>query len=247
MWDDPRALNATAATLATFAMLLAAAAGLAWLVRQPVFAFREVVIRGNLERASAAHLEAVVRGELAGTFFTMNLETSRVAIEAVPWVRTVAMRRQWPRRLEISIAEHIPLARWNDAGLVDVDGEVFVADYDGELPQFSGPEGHAREMAGRYREWGVALLPIGLAVAEVRLSPRRAWQLVARGDAGPLTIEMGREDPGARLARFIGAYATTIAVLVRGGTRIEHVDLRYRNGFAARIPGFREKPPKKKA
>jgi hypothetical protein len=34
-------------------------------------------------------------------------------------------------------------------------------------------------------------------------------------------------------------------VLARTGTRIEHVDLRYRNGFAARFPGFRERAPKK--
>jgi len=26
---------------------------------------------------------------------------------------------------------------------------------------------------------------------------------------------------------------------------VEQVDLRYRNGFAARIPGFREKPARK--
>jgi hypothetical protein len=40
-------------------------------------------------------------------------------------------------------------------------------------------------------------------------------------------------------------YGRTVAVLGRGGTRIDHVDLRYRNGFAARVPGFKEKPPRK--
>ncbi len=50
---------------------------LAWVVRQPPFAFREVVVRGPLEHVNAAHLEAVVRDELAGTFFTMNLESAR--------------------------------------------------------------------------------------------------------------------------------------------------------------------------
>jgi cell division protein FtsQ len=82
-------------------------------------------------------------------------------------------------------------------------------------------------------------------VQELRLSPRGAWRLVAASDAGPLAIEMGRDEPGARLARFIAVYGRTIAVLVRGGTRIENVDLRYRTGFAARIPGFKERPPKK--
>ena len=245
MWDDAKRMNATAAALGALAALLLLAGGLAWLVRQPVFAVQEVVIRGPLQRVNPGHLEAVVRNELSGTFFTMNLDKSRDALGSVPWVRKVALRRQWPQRLEVSIEEHVPLARWNDAGLVNVEGEGFVADYDGELPLFAGPEGRSVEITGRYREWGAALSVLGLTVQELRLSPRGAWRLVAVSAVGPLAIEMGRDEPGARLARFIAAYGRTIAVLSRGGTRIDHVDLRYRNGFAARVPGFKERPPKK--
>jgi cell division protein FtsQ len=247
MWDDARRMNALAAGLAALAVLLLLAGGLAWLVRQPAFAMREVVIRGPLQRVNAAHLEAVVRNELIGTFFTMNLDRSREALGSVPWVRKVALRRQWPRRLEITIDEHVPLARWNESGLVNVEGEGFVADYDGELPQFYGPDGRSVEITGRYREWGAALHPLGLGVQELRLSPRGAWRLVAASANGPLAIEMGRDEPGARLARFIAAYGRTVGVLARGGTRIDHVDLRYRNGFAARVPGFKERPQRKAA
>jgi hypothetical protein len=38
-----------------------------------------------------------------------------------------------------------------------------------------------------------------------------------------------------------------VGALARAGTAVATVDLRYRNGFAARIPGFREKPAKKAA
>jgi cell division protein FtsQ len=247
MWDDAKQLNALSALLAGLAFLMLAAGGVAWLVRQPVFAFREVVVRGELERASAAHLEAVVRDELAGTFFTMNLDASRAALARVPWVRKVALRRQWPRRLEVEIEEHAPLARWNDGGLVNTDGDVFIADYPGELPQFSGGDGHSAEIAARYREWSAALAPLRLAVREVALSPRGGWRIGASRDGAPLAIELGRDDPQARLARFIAAYGRTLGVLARNGVPIAHVDLRYRNGFAARVPGFREKPPKKTA
>jgi cell division protein FtsQ len=245
MWDDAKRMHAFATALVTLAALLLIAGGLAWLVRQPAFAVRQVVIRSPLERVNAGHLEAVVRNELSGTFFTMNLEKSRAALGSVPWVRKVALRRQWPRRLEVTIEEHQPLARWNESALVNADGEVFTADYDGELPQFTGPEGRSGEIAARYREWGAALQPLGLVVGELRLSPRGAWHLVAAGTGVPLAIEMGRDEPGARLARFIAAYGRTVAVLGRGGTRIEYVDLRYKNGFAARIPGFKERPPKR--
>ncbi len=74
MWDDAKQLNAVATALALAAGLALAWGAIAWLVRQPPFAFREVVVHGTLERASAAHLEAAIRDELTGTFFTMNLD-----------------------------------------------------------------------------------------------------------------------------------------------------------------------------
>ena len=233
MWDDAKQLNAVAAALALVAALGLAWGALAWALRQPPFEFREVIVRGPLERASPAHVEAAIRGELTGTFFTMNLDRARSSLAAVPWVRNVALRRQWPQRLEVTIEEHAPLARWNDAGLVNTEGEAFVADYNGELPQFDGPDGSA------------ALVPLALTLEGIRLSPRGGWRLAARGANGMLAIELGREEPAARLAHFVAAYERTLGALARAGTRIEHVDLRYRNGFAASVPGFRERAPKK--
>ncbi len=247
MWDDAKQLNAIAAGLALIAAGALFLGALAWLFRQPVFEFREVVVTTPLERASGARLEAVIRDELDGTFFTMNLERARAALAQVPWVREVALRRRWPQRLEIAVEEHTPLGRWNDTGLVNVGGDVFVADYDGDLPQMEGPEGRAAEVAAHYREWSAALAPLSMSVQEIRLSQRGGWQLRAGGAAGALVIELGREDPGDRLSRFIAAYGRTVGVLARSGTRIDHVDLRYRNGFAARVPGFKERPPKRSA
>jgi cell division protein FtsQ len=247
MWDDAKQLNAIAAGVALIAAGALLCGALAWLLRQPAFDFREVVVMERLERASAARLEAAIRDELDGTFFTMNLERARATLAQVPWVRGVALRRRWPQRLEISVEEHSPLARWNDNGLVNVDGDVFVADYEGDLPRFDGPDGRAAEVAARYREWSEALEALSLSVREIRLSPRGGWQLRAGGAAGALAIELGRDDPDERLRRFVAAYGRTVGALARAGTRIDHVDLRYRNGFAARVPGFKERPHKKAA
>ncbi|MGZ8290806.1 MAG: cell division protein FtsQ/DivIB [Telluria sp.] len=247
MWDDARQLNATAATLAVLAIAALAWGALSWIARAPVFELREVVVGKPLERANAAHLETVIRNELAGTFFTMNLDRARAAIAKVAWVRAVSLRRQWPRRLEVDIDEHTPLARWNDRALVDIQGDVFAADSADELPLFEGPDGRAAEIADRYREWTATLAPLGLSLAEIRLSARGSWHVRAVAGGAPLDIELGRDDPSARLARFAGMFARTLGVLGRAGTSIAQVDLRYRNGFAARVPGFRERPPKKAA
>jgi cell division protein FtsQ len=246
MWDNPRQLDAATLLLALVATAMLGWGAASWAVRQPAFAFREVVIEGALARASPAHLEAVIREELSGTFFTMDLGEARASLQRVPWVRRIALRRQWPNRLEVTVSEQQPLARWNDAALLNVHGEVFAADYDGELPQFTGPDGAAAEIAARFRDFSDALQPLGLSIGEIRLSPRGGWQLKTTGNP-PLTVELGRAEPAGRLARFAAYYAKTIAALAKSGTRIEYADLRYRNGFAARVPGFREKLPKRGA
>lgn len=244
MWDDAKALSALAATLGGMAAVAIFAATGLWLARQPLFAIREVVIATPLLRASAPHVEAVIRDQLSGTFFTMDLDAARKAIGAVPWVRKVGVRRQWPHRLEIAIEEHRPLARWNDGGLVNVEGETFEATYAGALPQFRGPDHYASEVAGRHAEWSARLAPLGFGLVELAVSARGAWRMRADGDRGSLVLELGRDDPGGRLARFVAAYGRTIGALARQGTRVDYVDLRYRNGFAARVPGLREAPAK---
>jgi len=241
MWDNPRQLNGLALVVALAAVAMVAWGAVAWAVRQPVFALRQVVIESKLVRANPAHIQAVIREELRGTFFTLRLPEARASLQRVPWVKSVALRRQWPDRLQVILVEHEPLARWTDGALVGTEGEVFAADFAGELPQLAGPEGSAALVAVRFREFGAALGARALSIAELRLSPRGGWRLRTAGRA-PLTIELGRNEPGERLSRFVLYYARTVAVLARAGTSTEYVDLRYRNGFAMRVPGFKEKP-----
>ena len=245
MWDDARQLNAIAVTLTVIAGAFLAWAVVGWVTRLSAFEYREVVVMTPLARTSGAHVEAVIRGELRGTFFTMDLDAARASLGRVPWVRAVALRRQWPRRLEIEVDEHDPLARWNDKALVNTRGEVFVANWAGELPEFSGPEGQSALMTERFREWSGVLLPLALRLRALSLSARGGWQLRAADDNGALTLDVGRDDVTGRLSRFINVYARTVGVLARTGKRVDHVDLRFRNGFAARMPGFREKSPRR--
>ena len=247
MWDDARQLNAIAVTLGAIAVAFLAWAVVGWVTRLPAFAFRDVVVTTPLTRASGAHVESVIRSELSGTFFTMDLDRARAALARVPWVSAVTLRRQWPRRLEIEVDEHEPFARWNDGSLVDTRGQVFVADFAGELPELNGPDGQAASMVERYRDWAAQLAPFALQLTALNLSARGGWQLRANDAAGALTLDIGRDDVAGRLSRFLAVYGRTVGLLLRSGTHVDHVDLRYRNGFAARLPEFREKPARKRS
>ena len=67
---------------------------------------------------------------------------------------------------------------------------------------------------------------------ELNVSPRRAWQI--RLDDG-MTVDFGREHVEDRLRRFVSTYPRTIARMTKP---VDRVDLRYANGFAARVPGL---------
>ena len=82
-----------------------------------------------------------------------------------------------------------------------------------------------------YKIFGDQLAPLNQKVVQISLSPRRAWQL--RLNNG-MVLELGREQAQERLARFVAIYPTSLASL---GRTINYVDLRYKNGFAANLPG----------
>jgi cell division protein FtsQ len=68
----------------------------------------------------------------------------------------------------------------------------------------------------------------------VTLSARYAWQLrLANGIVLDLGRDQARQSLEERLARFVAAYPRAAAHLNR---RIDHVDLRYPNGFSIRLP-----------
>jgi cell division protein FtsQ len=229
MWDKPAILNRLSNALFAAGALLAAYGVLAHVVQLPYFALREIQVTGSTQHITRAQVEAIVANELKGTFFTLNLPAVRTAFEKLPWVRTVNLRRQWPARLEVEVEEHVPLARWGNAALVNTHGEVFRAAYSGPLPVLVGPPGSAKELAIQYEFFRRNLAAIHAKPVMVQLTPRRAWEV--RIENGP-TLALGREDVEARLARYIGVHDTTVGAL---GRRIDYVDLRYGNGFAVRI------------
>jgi cell division protein FtsQ len=237
MWDRPGLLNALANALFAIAAVLVAGAILLRVAQLPEFALREVRVGGELKHVTPGEIEDVVRRELKGSFFTLDLARARAAFERLPWVRAVAVRRQWPAGLDVALEEHQPFARWGAQALVNTHGEVFHAAYEGPLPLFAGPEGSAREISIRYRTFRRSLAAVGEMPVEVRVSARRAWQL--KLESG-LTLALGREHIEARLARFVATQPRAFAVL---GRRVDYVDLRYANGYAVRIPELLHEKP----
>jgi cell division protein FtsQ len=243
---DAHPLSQVARVLTWGALGLLAYGAISWLAAQPWFALRAIEVKTPVAHVTEAQIRLVAERQVRGTFFTVDLERVRNSLEKLPWVREARVERRWPDILVVSLVEHVPLARWNDDALVGESGEVFVAAASAKLPRLSGPEDASAEVVDAYRRHQAALAPLGMTITELRLSPRRAWRI--RLDNG-MTLALGREQTGARLARFIDLYprlfgaqpATQVVAALQGPAPAVPVvpvtvDLRYPDGFAVRMP-----------
>jgi cell division protein FtsQ len=231
-------LTLAAGIVAGMAVLGLCFGALYWLLLPQHFPLTRVDLKGTVLRTSTAELEAALP-RASGNFFAADLGEIRARVERLPWVRHVAVRRVWPGRLEISIEEHVALARWGAgdemSALVNTHGERFTGKTQEALPLFIGPAGTQAEVARRYARFSTIVAPLGTKVERVVLSARHAWQLrLANG----LHLALGRDPEAAelRLKSFVAAYPATLSA---AGRRYEYVDLRYPNGFAVRVPDLK--------
>lgn len=230
MWDKPQSLRDLANYLLGLSALLMLLGAVYHVVHLPMFALRAVRLVSAPQRVDVQALNKVVHEQLRGTFFTVDLEQVRLAFETVPWVRKVSVRRASLWQLEVTLEEHEAVAHWNQNELVNSYGEVFLASSEQEMPSYIGPMDSAPQVMGMYAAWSRQLAPLKQGITQISLSPRFAWQV--RLNNG-MVLELGREQMQERLARFVAVYSYSLASLPHS---VNHVDLRYRNGFAAYLP-----------
>src|SRR5687767_5685614 len=228
MWVNAK-FQMALGVLAGLAMLAGCFGALYWLLAPERFPVSRVEIRGELMHTTRAGIEGALP-RVGSNFFAADLAEVRVAVERLPWVRRVAVRRVWPDRLELSIEEHVALARWGIgeevSRLVNVQGETFSAKSKEAMPAFVAPPGTSAEVARRYRRFAEIVAPLDTKIDRVVLTPRHAWQLrITDGQH----LMLGREIDAAegRMRLFVEIYARKF-----DGKRHEYVDLRYTHGFA---------------
>lgn len=253
-WDVRLMNRATQASLVMAGLALTAVA-LIGLMRQPWFAFGRIVLEGDLNRSSLATIRANALPRLQGNFFTVDLQDTRRAFEAVPWVRRAEVRRHWPHELRVSLQEHRAVALWEEIDarerledrLVGEDGSVFQANpgdvEDENLPQFRGPQGSSARMWSIYRPLQQLLAPLGTMTGGREQASIRLLQLSSKGswtvelDSGA-RLELGRGENTELLARAERFVRTLPQALQTYRRPLLYADLRHAEGYALRLAGI---------
>jgi cell division protein FtsQ len=198
-----------------------------WSLDQPIDA---VTVAGRFARVSPSDVERAVKQKVRSVgLVSVDLNTVRNSIEAIPWVDKVTVQRAWPHGLAVVVVEQIAAARWRDNGLLNTRGELFVADARHvplELAQLSGPDGSENQVAQRYLAAQGRVAEAGMRITALRLDARGAWEFEL---ANGVTVRLGRKQVDERFERFM---TTAVKVVSQRATDIEYVDMRYTNGFA---------------
>ena len=187
-----------------------------------------IQISGPFQRVSALQIEAAISEHVDEGFIGADLDRIREAIAQLPWIDQARVARRWPGRLSISVTEQVPAAVWSEHGLLNTRGELFLRDLQRvppELPQLSGPDGRASDVAERYLAVREQLIPVGLNLKRLHLDERGSWQMVL---SNGIEIRLGRRDVARRTDLFLDVVANIVA---SRAADISYVDMRYGNGF----------------
>ncbi len=198
---------------------------------------KRVRIDGELRQLHHRDVMAALALKTGATVLNVALPAMTARVAALPWVKSVSLRRVYPSELVVHIVEREPWLRLNETQLVDRDERAFApANYAAfaHLPHIITSENQLPLALIQYTVANENMRPLGLAVTTVELNPRRALNLTLNNQ---MRLMFGRDEWQERLQRLVRLYPG----LTANGVVPEYVDLRYDTGFAVAWPSSAKK------
>lgn len=193
-----------------------------------------VGIAGKLTFTAPEQVESRIEPYVGTSFFQVDLEGLRHALEELPWISQVQVRRVWPDEVEIELGEHLPIARWGDTALLNNRGEAYefeAIERYRHLPQLQGPERARQQMMQQYQVLSQMLRAQGFAIERLDLRERGSWfaTLEAKESGQRIELLLGRDHVVEKVRRFLTIHDKTLKDQI---ANIARIDLRYANGLA---------------
>lgn len=234
--------------LAFFVCVLISLVSLGWWLTQ-IFIEQEhspvnsIVITGEMPYTQREEVLAAMSDIDLGNFFQVNVNDIQSQVSALPWVYSVAVRKQWPNEVKIYVVDQTPVALWNGDFILNQFGKAFQAQRTAlkqALPEFFGPEGSELLALENYTNLNDLLEYRNLSIDELILSERFSWQLTLNNG---VRLNLGREERVKRVQRFMDVYPLIETHLAEQENNennkkkqlkqaVDYIDLRYDTGLA---------------
>lgn len=190
----------------------------------------QVLIKENeLTTQQQRHIAQVITDQVVGNFFTADIVSLRNQVASIDWVKDVRIVRQWPNGLAVNAVARHPIARFGSERFISQDGTVFnqlQLQQATDLPMMYGPKHKTADMMQQYRQVNDWFREANMSLDEVSLTDRMTWFF--KFDNG-MRVIVDRDNTQAKLYRLS---VLSRAQLQPVWSRIDAVDLRYRNGMA---------------
>ncbi|WP_260680418.1 cell division protein FtsQ/DivIB [Thalassotalea sp. PS06] len=210
------------------------------MMQENVAPVSSLVINGNMPYTQRDEIVSAITRAKLDNFFQLDVNQIQRQVEALPWVYSVTVRKQWPNELRVYVEDQKPVAQWNRDFFINEHGTIFQAAQERvthPLPKLFGPEGSEKVALENYRNLSELLTFIQSDISELVLTERFAWQLTL---SDGIYLNLGREDRVKRLQRYMDAYPQIKAQQTEQ-QQVDYVDLRYDTGLAV---GFKPKQQK---
>lgn len=209
-----RSLPAAAVLLAVVFVGAAAAAMYSWLGHSSLFSVR-VVDLNDCDHVRRDEVIGMLGGATSGNIWTLSMEEIGKRLKNHPFVREVSVRKAFPDRLIVRVAERDPVAMVNLDSLYYVDGQGIVfkrlTAYDEKdypiLTGFSRKDLLARDpITMRNLQRTIALLrraqdgAFNRNLSEVHFDVMEGYTLVRRDDG--LQVKVGLMEPDEAMRRI---------------------------------------------
>jgi cell division protein FtsQ len=234
--------------LAFFVCVLISLVSIGWwltqmLVEQESSPVNSIVITGEMPFTQREEVLSAMSDINLGNFFQVDVNDIQAQVSALPWVYSVAVRKQWPNEVKIYVVDQTPIALWNGDFLLNQFGKAFQAEKAAlkqSLPEFFGPEGTELLALENFTNLNGLLEYRDLSIDELILSERFSWQLTLNNG---VRLNLGREERVKRVQRFMDVYPlikTHLAEQEKQKNKgkkqlkqaVDYIDLRYDTGLA---------------
>lgn len=201
-------------------------------IQEPTtFPFEHVKVVTSSNYVDATTLQNTVQKNLHGGFFSLDIDTLRTTLMAMPWVSKVSIRKVWPSHLIVNITEQHPIASWQNNAVINLNGQLFYppsSTIPKSLPALNGPDDTEQQVLGLFQALNTDLSLIGLTVKKLSLTQRLSWSVTLNNN---LQVKLGRVNMQQRFKQFVQLYPKIIA---QNANQVVYVDLRYPDGIAVK-------------
>ena len=195
---------------------------------------KTIEIQSALTKVSKSEIRTIAENYMHDGFFTVDLGSFEGQLNDIPWVYQANIKRQWPSKLVIEIAEQQPYFRWGEDHLINKYAEVFYVGNTqkyASLPLLHGVKGRERHLIDLYYKYSARFKQVGTDILKLKEDARYEKEITL---VDGISINIGREKIDKQIERCLYSFAMFTKAEREA---IASIDLRHSNGFAIRWNG----------